>query len=332
MSLRDSVSCIIAVMSESCEKICIIGAGAMGQLLASDLSVAGISPMLLDYKVERACELTQKGLKIQRDGGELYTHFVNVTVSPDRYNKMDWIIVFVKSYDTEGVLKSVRAMSDGSTMVLSLQNGLGHEKILKNAVSEQQIVVGITAHGAAVYDGYVRHAGRGITVIGPAYSPNTLILNRCLELASILNKAGWETFVEREIYPYRWRKLIANAAINPLTAVTGVNNGMLATDQNLNSVLRLVVRETLKIASALGVNIEFSEEDAISFVEGICVKTSENRSSMLQDITAGRRTEIEYINGAIIKAARACGIDTPINDTLSALVTFMEKNKKKESD
>lgn len=311
-------------------KTAIIGPGAMGQLLASHLYGVCPSLLLIDHNVQRAETFNKKGIKIIRDGEDTPSVFMTeVSACPEEAGIMDWIVIFVKSYKTEEILHTVKAMSGGNTMILSLQNGIGQEEILKREVPAERIVLGITAHGAAIYKDCVKHSGKGMTFIGPLEHENEKTFNLCAEFAEILNKAGWETRAVRDIAPYRWKKLIANCAINALTAITGVKNGELARDEELRHIMLLAAEEAWHTARASGIDVDTSLDETLDFVKDICIRTAENRSSMLQDVTAGRRTEIDYINKTVTVKARENGVNVPVNETLTAIIKKREFKRKK---
>ncbi len=309
-------------------KIAITGPGAMGRLLASHLWQAKQSTVLIDHRPDRAERLDKHGITVVMDG-ETSPRTFRPTVSayPEKAGIMDWIIVLVKSYHTADALPALKAMSDGDTMILSLQNGMGQEDILKREIPETRIALGVTAHGAAIYGDSVKHSGKGMTFIGPLKKGDPAGLAKCRKLAELLNSADWKTMAVEDIAPCRWKKLVANCAINALTAITGVKNGELVRDSKLEHVMLMAAREAHDTACAAGVNMDVSQDEILEFVKNICNNTAENRSSMLQDITSGRRTEIDFINMAITDRAAKLGLPVPVNETLSAIIKQMEDKK-----
>jgi 2-dehydropantoate 2-reductase len=320
-------------MKASCGKIAILGPGAMGQIMAATLSSIVPKPVLVDYRPDRARRLNRTGIKIvEQDDSQIKTFRVRVAV-PEDTGKVSWVILLVKSYHTADTLDALKTISSPGTMILLLQNGIGQEDVVKEVVPEENIALGITAHGAAVEGNVVRHSGIGMTVIGPLDADNPYAFRKCEELAAVMNSAGWETDTVYDIAPYRWKKLIANCAINPLTAITGVCNGELYYDKSLRKIMNQVAIEAFETALAAGIKLDCSAEDMLKFVQDICLKTACNRSSMLQDISAGRMTEIDNINCAVLRIAELYGISVPGNEILSVIIKkmeMMEKNKKKD--
>lgn len=167
-------------------------------------------------------------------------------------------------------------------------------------------------------EGHVREAGRGFAQFGSPTGNN----RRAREAARFLRTAGIDCEPASSVDDVLWAKAIVNASINPITALTGLRNGQVLQYDETAALLRAVVEEAADIGRACGA---FVQEGIVDTVEAICEKTAENRSSMLQDIEAGRRTEIEYINGEIARRAEERGLQAPLSRMLTALVTGREK-------
>jgi 2-dehydropantoate 2-reductase len=168
--------------------------------------------------------------------------------------------------------------------------------------------------------GHIRHAGAGETVIGKI--SETLEDQEINQIADIFRLAGFNTTVSNNIYSFIWGKLIINASINPITAITKLKNGELLTHNETRNLLKMIAEESAKIAIASGVILPYN--DSVSAVESVCKATSDNISSMLQDILNGRQTEIDAINGAIVEKGKELNIDAPINKVLTYLVKSIE--------
>lgn len=241
-----------------------------------------------------------------------------VTAVSEITGTMDLVGIFVKTYDTEQAIQDARALVGEQSWVLSLQNGIGPEEILSRYVPKGQILRGVTAQGATlVKPGMVRWAGRGPTRFGSLL--DSAPSEAASKVVAVLEEAGIETHYARNVHQLIWEKLLVNAAINPLTALFGVANGTLVEDPALRAILQDVTRETLPVVMAHGVQLSPSE--AVQRVEGICRATSKNLSSMLQDVRRGKRTEIEFINGAVVREGERLGIPTPLNRLLTLLVS-----------
>jgi len=300
-------------------RLTIIGPGAMGCLLAGKLCHQGYPVSILDYKADRAKRLGKAGIQILSDR-ETWNAFPEVVVKPEALGPQDWVIVLVKASQTASVVKRMGSLIGPGTIVVSLQNGIGHESILSRVVRPEQIALGTTAQGATLlHEGYVRHAGTGPTMLGSAtQDPETR--DRLMSLATLLSSAEWPSQVVEDIYPYVWRKLIINVGINALTALTGLTNGDLLQHQESLYLQELAVAEAWDLSAKKGINLGISLKETIEMVRSVCRATSKNKSSMLQDRINKRPTEIDYINGAITEMGKRLGIATPINKALTLLV------------
>jgi len=304
-------------------KIAIIGAGAMGSLFAFLLHRAGHPAWLLDNDRERVATIRQGGLTLEDSTGSTRLAISTVTTDPGDIGAADLVIVFVKSYDTEEALESALSLFHEETVVLTLQNGLNNLKTIAGVTGRDRLLGGTTAHGATLLShGRVRHAGRGETVIG---SFTGSAAQETSTVAELFTSAGITTTVTSDLTATLWRKLIINAAINPLTALTRLSNGEITEHPGLTDIQQSVVNEACAVAGAEGLTI--SPGDALAMVREVCRGTATNKSSMLQDVVNGKRTEIDYINGAIVAAGAACHIPTPYNSVLTRLVKALEGHR-----
>jgi len=230
----------------------------------------------------------------------------------------DLVIVSTKSYDTAAAMERMRRFR-GTAVFLTLQNGLDNPDVIARTAS--RVVAGTTAHGVTfVGPGEIRHAGVGDTMIGAWQGVRDADVVR---IRDVLEDAGIPTRIARNIRSELWAKLVVNASINPLAALAGVPNGRLVQDPGLRRLLEDVCRETAAIARAAGVRVD--EEDLVRRTLLVARRTAANRASMLQDLDRGRRTEIDAISGAALRAADRVGVDAPLNRALFALVTARER-------
>jgi 2-dehydropantoate 2-reductase len=193
---------------------------------------------------------------------------------------------------------------------------LGNAETIAAIYGQNRVIAGVTFHGVTYLDqGAVYHAGSGETVIGAMSGERHRELLICSE---ILNHAGIMTAVSRDIKSDIWGKLIVNAAINPIAAVTGLKNGELIERDETMRVMRMVVKEGVDVTEKLGIGLPY--DSPIDQIVSVCKITADNTSSMLQDVKAGRRTEVEFINGAITLTGTQVGIPTPVNETLTHIV------------
>lgn len=306
-------------------KIAVVGPGAMGYLLSASLIKTKQDVYLIDYNVERAKKIRQDGIKVEGVSGEFNVK-LSVTTEPKEIGPCDLIVICVKSYHTEEAIKSVKDLIGENTQVLTLQNGIGNVQILNDIVGEDKVIGGITSHGATVLGiGHIRHAGKGETIIGKA---NGKVLGSVREIANILTKAGFETKISKDINSIIWSKLIINVGINALGAITRLHNGRLVEYDGTRDIMRAAVQEAVKVAKRKRIKLIY--DDPIQKVEGVAKATAGNICSMLQDVLKKRRTEIDFINGAIIRQAKSLNIPTPVNEVLTNLVKTIESSYEKQ--
>jgi len=301
-------------------KIAIVGPGALGCLLAALIkSRTKEEVWLLDKYEDRAKKIGSAPLKIDTASGPLSVR-VNITHEPKEIGSCDLVILAIKSYHTEEACRGIKDMVSSATHVLTLQNGIGNVQILNDHFGEDRVIAGVTNHGSTLLGaGYARHAGKGDTVIGRA---DGRVLGIVRDVAAILTKAGFETKVSKDIESVVWSKLVINVGINALTAITRLNNGRLIEYGGTRDVLRGTVQEAVKVVKRKRIKLGY--DDPIQKVESVAKATALNISSMLQDVLNKKRTEIDFINGAIVRQAKSLGIATPINETLTNIVKTIE--------
>lgn len=295
-------------------KVAIIGPGAMGCMFSAYLREGGLDVTLLDRDPERARQIAADGITIQGVRGE---HVVKLPVTTDAaaLGPVDLVMVWVKAHQTEAAMRQHQALVGRQTVVWSAQNGIGNTEALARVVPAECVLGGSTSMGANLQGvGRVHHAGSGETYIGELDGSRS---SRVHNIAGALSEAGIEVEPSREIRRLMWSKLLVNVGINALTAILGVRNGMLAEQAECRELMRAAVDEALREAVARG--MEFEADEIHARVIDVARRTADNRSSMLQDIQSGKRTEIDFINGAIAGMG-----DYPINATLTRLVKAIE--------
>jgi len=307
-------------------KIVIVGPGAIGCLLAAFLSKSlpagrqGKEEIwLLDKNKQRASQIQQSGISIEGISGNWQAE-VRITAEPGEIGQADLIIFCIKSYHTKEAILQVKSLVAENTRVLTLQNGIGNLEIISEIVGNERVIGGVTNLGATLLStGRVRHAGKGETVIG---RPDGKISVELRAIREVFNKVGLETRISRDIKGLLWSKLIINAGINALTAITRLNNGRLIEFESTRRILRDAVTEAIRIAKRKRIKLIY--DDPLAKVEAVCEATAANVSSMLQDVLRKRRTEIDFINGVIVRQGQELGIPTPVNSLLVNLVKTIE--------
>ena len=297
-------------------KIGIVGGGAIGLTFAAALAAAH-DVIVLVRRAEVADTLAHDGIALTVDGETTYVP-VRATLDAAAFADRDAVIVAVKAYATRDALAPLRGILPPHTLVASIQNGLDNDAAAREALPGARVVAGSTTQGAvALGPGRVRPMGRGTTTFArdDAAEPSSDAL------AAGFRAAGLDARVADDIAPVLWRKLVINAAINPLGALTGRLNGAMTTDPDLAPLARTLAEEAAAVAAAEGVPIA----DPWTLVEGAAGATAANRNSMLQDLDAGRPTEIDAITGALVRRAAAHGIAVPLTATIAHLVAARER-------
>lgn len=298
-----------------------IGPGAIGCLFAAVLAEGGMEVWLLDKDAERAAGIDRLGVRIDGPSGESRRVRVRATADCGGVRAADVLCVCVKAYDTASVGGLFPGLLGPASVVVSLQNGLGNVERLAGAVPAERIVCGATAHGATRLDaGHVLHAGSGPTNVAPWVPAGFAAAERVAEMFA---SAGIETDVVEDARSLLWSKLLINAAINPLTALFRLRNGMLPARTDLFKTGLAAAEEGRAVATAERVELLYADvEDA---VRRACRRTRDNMSSMLQDVQRGGRTEIDAINGAIVREGERHALEAPVNAHLTAEIRALTR-------
>ena len=301
-------------------KIAIIGAGAMGSLFGGRLALAGEDVWLLDVWEEHVRTIRDKGLMIATVANDLVAQ-PRATTKPEDIGLADLVIIFVKSSATRAAAQTAAGLLGPQTAVLTLQNGYGNAETIAEVVGAERVIAGTTAQGATLLGpGRIMHGGSGDTHIGELGGGKT---DRLEEVAACLTRAGIQTIADDNVAALIWGKLVVNVGINALTAITGLKNGELADHEETRQVLAMAVEEAVRVADAAGIRLPY--DNAVEKVLAVAVATAQNRSSMLQDLSGGRLTEIDAINGALVREGERVGVATPVNSVLTLLIKALEK-------
>lgn len=300
-------------------RILVVGAGAVGSYLTAILS--GSNDVTVLARPHQVSDMSSGGVFLD---GLFETHVipksVNSTIGLDRF---ELVILAVKSYSTDDALSDISSCVDRSTVLLSLQNGLDNEQRMEKRFPANPIVGGTTSIGVIYHSAnQVELTGTGRTVVG---GYNDAGKEAAARVAEALSSGGLPTEVTRGIREEIWAKGIINSAINPLTAITGLRNGSLLEVPELHEMMRAVAEESASVARATGITLP--DDDPVARVEEVASMTAGNRSSMLQDILNGRRTEVDAINGALARTGEAVGVPVPLNSALRTLVLGIEMSR-----
>jgi 2-dehydropantoate 2-reductase len=305
-------------------RIAIAGVGAMGCLLGACLgSVADV--VLLGCWPEQLAALRRDGLRLEHPDGRVTRHTLAVVDDATQISSASIALVAVKSRQTAAAAHSIAQFLLADGLTVTLQNGLNNRAALRSVLGNERVALGVTAQGAtAVAPGVVRHAGHGPTYLGRDAALGASQLSCLDELASLFEQAGLETHVVDDTDSLVWGKLAVNAAINPLTALLRVPNGVLRQHAALVALMRQTAAEVAAVAAAQGIPLP---DDITDRPLTVAQATAANRSSMLQDAERGAPTEIDAICGAVARAGRAAGVPTPLNSRLHELVRQLEAGR-----
>jgi 2-dehydropantoate 2-reductase len=300
-------------------RIAVVGAGAMGSIFGAALARGGNEVTLVDVAEPLVEKVNTEGITIVR-GDDHTTTRVPATSDASSVGVVDAVVFFVKCYHTASAADLARPLVGPETVVASLQNGWGNGDVLASAFPPEQVVVGVTYNsGLIVEPGVVLHPADQPTFVGTFVDGDT---GRAELLAEALERAGLATAVTSPVRPEIWKKLILNAATLPPAALTGMNAGALGAHAQVGELVADAVREATTVAQALGYAID--AEERIRTILALLERAGPTKGSMLQDFEAGRRTEIDVINGAVVKAADEQGVAVPLNRAFVALVKGWE--------
>lgn len=299
-------------------KIVVMGAGAIGSLFGGLLSKSGEDVTLIG-RPDHMHTIKNNGLKIDGISGE---HIIklNATTNPSDFGKVDLVLLTVKAYDVEKAIREINSVVEPETSVLCLQNGLGIVDIVSTTIKEKQIIRGTTTNGALfIKSGYIRHTGKGDTIIGKMGGE---IDNKLKKIKTIFDNAGLPTTISTSMNKILWNKLLINISINPFGALTGLPNGKLR--ELFEDSMKMVISEAIEVAKNVGIELDLNT--AIDKTFTVQFNTKNNRNSMLQDIERKKKTEIDFINGIIVKYGKIVKVATPLNSLLTSLIHGLEKS------
>ncbi|NPA07042.1 MAG: ketopantoate reductase family protein [Chloroflexi bacterium] len=288
----------------------IVGTGAMAGLFAARLAAAGESVMMLGTWRAALDALRTHGLRWRDERGREQTYPVRVA-DPEGPLAARGALVLVKAWQTERVAQQLAARLPATTPVLTLQNGLGPQDVLRAALGAARVTVGVTTYAARVLaPGMVQATGSGSVDL--ARTPQGAFW------AAALRRAGFVVHMHEDVRGLLWGKLAINAAINPLTALLDVPNGALLDDPAARLFMAQAAREVARVAAAQGIALPFDDPVARAFE--VARRTAANSSSMREDLRRGAPTEIDAICGAVARRGREVGQPAPLNEALWMMV------------
>ena len=248
---------------------------------------------------------------------------VDRTNAPPRAGEapVDAAVVTTKTPGTGWAAEIAARILKPDGVALTIQNGLGNYETLAAQVGPERAAVGVIYVGAQMVNGELRATGPGKVELGrPAAAGSRAKLD---ELGHLLREGGMDVTVADDAWPAVWRKVVTNAAVNPVTALIRLTNADLLADASASRVADSLAREVARVATASGVRI--GEEDAVKQWRAMAALTGANRSSMLQDVEAGRPTEVDAISGAVAREGARRGVAAPLNQAMTLLVSSLDR-------
>lgn len=297
-------------------QVAILGAGALGGVFGGYLSHGGVDVTLVDIWEEHVSRINDEGLLVERPDRDDVVIDVPATTDPEEIGAVDVLFVFVKSYHTRTALESSGELFDEDTTVATLQNGLLNIDYISEYVPKSNIVGGATTIGSSTKGpGHVLHTGWGDTKIA-GYDRE-----RAEQVAQLLKKADVEVQTAEDPEAVIWAKQFVSVGIKPVAALTGLLDGPLSDHDESAAVMDRLVEEAIQVAKARGIPID---GNPVAETHHNCQINYETMSSMLEDVQNERQTEIDQINGAIVKYATEEDIDVPYNRMATNLIKAKE--------
>lgn len=339
---------IARILSKKKIRIGIIGAGSIGSLFGGYMADSNTD----DYSTEviffcreaHAKALNQNGLIIQKNKDFMEVKGIKAFVDLKEYESIlgeessigfDFLFLATKAYDIEHVVPQYKKLIESSGWLIILQNGIGNEEVVINYCSKpkSEIIRIVTSNGALLNEpGRVIHTGEGITKIGFPYLEELSLETKEYEkarkdlklLGDLLNSVKLETLIIEDIVKECWEKVFVNIGINAVGALGRLPNGKLLEFDGIIYIMREAINEAILVTKLM--NIKLPEKDYFTIAYEVAKRTAENKNSMFQDILNHRATEIEFINGRIVKFADQLDIDVPFNRILTYLIKGLESS------
>ncbi|NQY89693.1 MAG: 2-dehydropantoate 2-reductase [Colwellia sp.] len=305
--------------------ILVVGCGAMGAIFAGLLAKSGNKISVLIRNKDTADLINENGIRVEGASGDTQQK-VTAFTKDDSSSDFDLVILAVKATQIETAAMDVKTFISNRSLILTIQNGLGSADIVASILGEARLMVGIAGGFGAELKGpcHTFHNNMQIVRIG-AYS--TLGFTDVNHIASLWRDAGFKAEAAKNIEVMLWEKLICNVAYSAPCALTGMTTGQVMNDPDIGPISRAAAQEAWDVAKASG--IELTVVDPIAHVQAFAAGMPASRPSLLQDVELGRQSEIEFINGAIPKAAKKIGMEAPANKLLTSIVRAKERRNEK---
>ena len=308
-------------------KIAVLGAGALGCAMGSCLSESGHEVWLINRRAEHVEAMNKHGLSVRVNGIDRYTPVKAALHAADiaaQIGTVDLLVVLVKSFHTREAITSSTSIVGPDTVVLSLQNGLGHEDVLAEVVGRDKVLAGKTyAGGVMLGPGRIIRGTDGKeTYIGELDGRMT---DRVQRVAEVFNAAGLITHISDNIMGTMWEKLLVNVATGALSGITHLAYGDLYQVPEVKACALAAVQEAMDVAHASGIRLSVNDPEQ-PWIKAAAGLPPEFKASMLQSLEKGSITEVDYVNGSVVRWGQKCGVPTPVNSTLVACLKGIERS------
>ena len=304
-------------------KVAVLGAGAMGCLFGGLMAEKGLDVVLIDVWKDHVDAINKNGLKMDGHGGDRFIK-IKATTDPSTLKTVDAIIIMCKATALKTALTNSKNIIGDNTMLMSFQNGIGHEAIMQEIAGKDKVLGGTTTQASNIVGpGHIKNHGSLPSWIGEYEGGMS---DRVSNLAETFTAHNLETIAVADIKKRKWMKLFALTAIGPLSSVFNLHHtDLYITNKNQKvsrSLGKQIILETRAVAKADGVDV--TEDECLEMFNKIVDSNQTNKSSMCFDILNKRKTEIEFINGAVAKIRKNHGIKTPMNDLMYDMIMVKE--------
>lgn len=302
-------------------KIVVIGAGAMGSIYGGHLSLNN-EVFIVDTNKAVVDQINKEGLKLDENGVTNTYHPAAVT-STESIGKADLVILFVKAIFSKSALDGNKNLIGPDTRLLTLQNGAGHEDLLMEYVPKEHVVIGTTEDNGAVLGlGHIRRGGEGVTNVG-LLEPDTDGFLPALKAS--FDSCGFQVKIHENIQQLIWDKLFTNVSLSAVTGILQADMGFIAGNEYAWKMTKQLIHEAVQTAEALGIVCD--EETITKKVRETSLNNPQGCTSIRADLANGRRTEVNTISGAVVRAAAKCGVKVPTHEFVVNMVHAMEEKK-----
>ena len=301
-------------------KIAIVGAGAMGSVYAGLLGDAGNEVWAIDVWRDHIDAIRKNGIRVEGKSGDRIVR-INASQNPEEVGVCDLVVIATKAMHVEVAAQSIEPLIGNHTSVLTIQNGLGSFDKVAKIVGQDLVTIGVAGgFGASIKNpGHVYHNGMELIRLGELSGPVT---DRLREIENVWSNAGFNVKAYDDIKRMVWEKLICNVCFSGICTVSDSRIGQVLKDKNLWEIAKNCATEAYEISVAKGIQLSFKEP--VPYVVAFGEKMPDARPSMLLDHIAGRKSEVQAINGAIVSEGLEIKVPTPVNSVVTSLILAKE--------